>query len=142
MVLPFYEVDGPTTPSAPGNSKVGKIVATDGSQATAEAPVLLDESGNFQAQPVAYQHWTIDRLDVPTRSPTQLFASPLAGRKRITIKNNGDDTIEVGHSNALAIGLGLALAAGESWTEALGANVQVWVVANSGTQDVIGMEFA
>jgi hypothetical protein len=47
--LPFYDVDGPATPLAPTNNKVGKVVATDGSEATAEAPVFLDGSGNFQS---------------------------------------------------------------------------------------------
>jgi hypothetical protein len=74
---------------------------------------------------------------------SEIVATPLAGRKKITIQNLSSNVIYIGFDNTVTVSNGLQLPKNSSFSEALGENVDVWLIANSGaSNDVRVLEAA
>jgi hypothetical protein len=75
-------------------------------------------------------------ISIPTTAGgTALFASPLAGRQRVEIQNLGNKAIFVGFGTVTAAN-GTRIAAGATFTQMLGPDLDMKAIAESGTQDV------
>jgi hypothetical protein len=66
----------------------------------------------------------------------ELASTPLAGRKFITVQNEGNQDIFIGHSNAVTTGNGIKVSKKSSATFELGEDIDVWAISGSAGQDV------
>lgn len=71
-----------------------------------------------------------------------LFATPLAGRQRVTVQNlSANKAIYLGFGTVSAAN-GIRVAGGATWTEMLGKNQVLKAIAESGSQDVRVLQLA
>ncbi len=76
-----------------------------------------------------------------TAGGVALFASPLAGRRKVEIQNLGSKAIFVGLGTVTAAN-GVRVAAGGTMTQELGPDIALKAIADSGTQDVRVLQLA
>lgn len=76
-----------------------------------------------------------------TAGGVALFASPLAGRKKVEVQNLGNKAIFVGFGTVTAAN-GIRVAAGGTYTTSLGADLALKAIAESGSQDTRVLQLA
>lgn len=76
-----------------------------------------------------------------TAGGVALFASPLAGRRRVEIQNLGNKAIFVGLGTVTAAN-GVRIAAGGTMSQELGPDIALKAIAESGAQDVRVLQIA
>lgn len=77
-----------------------------------------------------------------TGTAAEVVATPLAGRKGVTIQNRGDKSVFVGEAVGVTAATGLEIPKKSSLTLPLGENCDIFMIADSGTQDVRFLEIA
>jgi len=76
-----------------------------------------------------------------TAGGVALFASPLAGRRKVIVQNMGNKAIILGFGTVTASN-GVLVPAKAVWTDELGPNIDLKAIAESGTQDVRVLQLA
>ena len=71
-----------------------------------------------------------------TGTAAQVLASPLAGRRLVTIQNKGTDSVYLGHSAGVTTANGIEIPKKSSATYELGEDVDLYMISASGSQDV------
>jgi hypothetical protein len=66
----------------------------------------------------------------------ELAATPLAGRRFITIQNEGTVDVFIGHANTVTTANGIKISKKSSATFELGEDIDVWAISGSAGQDV------
>lgn len=66
----------------------------------------------------------------------ELAATPLAGRRFITIQNEGSVDVFIGHANTVTTANGIKVSKKSSATFELGEDIDVWAISGSAGQDV------
>lgn len=77
-----------------------------------------------------------------TTTAAEVLASPLANRREVTIQNEGQQAVYIGSSAGVTASNGLKISKGASATFEWGANVDIFMIADSGSQDVRFLESA
>jgi hypothetical protein len=77
-----------------------------------------------------------------TNTASEIAASPLLGRKRIMIQNLGNRAIFIGFNNTISTSNGLRVAAGGFLEMPFGEDLDIFAIADSGTQDIRVVEIA
>lgn len=77
-----------------------------------------------------------------TTTAAQVLGTALAGRRAVTIQNNGSQDVFLVESGATAKAAGLKIPKRSSATYDLGPDIDIYLVADSGTQDVRLLEVA
>lgn len=77
-----------------------------------------------------------------TATAAEVLASPLANRREVTIQNEGTQPVYVGSSAGVTAANGLKISKGASATFEWGANVDIFMISASGSQDVRFLESA
>lgn len=72
-------------------------------------------------------------------TPVKLVAQPLAGRRLLVVQNNGTEPIRVGNENVSATA-GILIKAGDAKDFPFGEQIEVYVVATTGTAKVGGFQ--
>lgn len=77
-----------------------------------------------------------------TTTAAEVVATPLAGRKKVVIQNKGNKDIYLGFDNTVSSSNGIEIPARATFSEEIGENIDVFLIADSGTQDVRILELA
>ena len=77
-----------------------------------------------------------------TTTAAEVLGTPLAGRQSVTIQNRGNQSVFLIESAATAKTLGIEIPARSSATYDIGEDVNIFLVADSGSQDVRLLELA
>lgn len=77
-----------------------------------------------------------------TTTATQFVSSALSGRREITIQNRSSNSMYLGNDNTVTTSTGLEIPKGASATFELSDNVQIWLIAGSGSNSGMIMEAA
>lgn len=77
-----------------------------------------------------------------TTTAAQVVSTSLANRKEITIQNEGTQSVYIGVDNTVTAANGIKISKNSSATYAWGPNIQIWMIAASGSQDVRILESA
>lgn len=77
-----------------------------------------------------------------TGTASELAATPLANRSKLEIQNLGNRDVFISTSNAVTLANGFLIPSGSSYSESLSADVDIWAIAESGTQDIRIAEYA
>lgn len=120
---------------------------------TASDVVTANQGGTWTVAATQSGTWTVGTTQAgfaswkvsaaaPTTSAAQLVSTPLTGRVRIIIENNGGQTVYLGTTNAVTSSNGLVLPKGSDVEMDLAAGAQIWAIAASGTGDLRISEFA
>ena len=80
-------------------------------------------------------------VDVTTTA-AEVVATPLTGRKRILIQNRGTAPIYLGNSAGVTAANGIAIPRRTSFESPWGEDLDIFLIAGSGTQDVRILELA
>lgn len=85
--------------------------------------------------------WQVNAATVTTTA-AEIAATPLDGRKYVTVQNNGSQDIAVGTSGAVTFANGLIVPKKSSASFAWGESLDIYAIADSGSQDVRVAEYA
>lgn len=77
-----------------------------------------------------------------TGTAAQVLASPLAGRREVTIQNEGSQDVYIGSSAGVTTANGIKVSKRSSATYEFGEDIDIFMIADSGTQDVRFLESA
>lgn len=77
-----------------------------------------------------------------TTSAAEVLASPLAGRREVTIQNEGNKAVYVGSSAGVTSANGIKISKNSSATFEWGEDINIFMIADSGSQDVRFLESA
>lgn len=78
--------------------------------------------------------------DDVTTTAAEVLAAPLAGRREVTIQNEGSQPVYIGSSVGVTAGNGIKVSKNSSATFEWGEDINIFMIANSGTQDVRFLE--
>jgi hypothetical protein len=84
----------------------------------------------------------LNSQDDVTTTAAQVLTSPLAGRREVTIQNEGSQAVYVGSSAAVTSSNGIKISKNSSATFEFGEDINIFMIADSGTQDVRFLESA
>lgn len=77
-----------------------------------------------------------------TTTASEVAATPLAGRVKITLQNKGSNSVYIGMNSSVTSSNGLEIPKNSSYTEDLAENVELWAISASGTNDLRVFEAA
>lgn len=77
-----------------------------------------------------------------TATAAEVLASPLSGRREVTIQNKGSQPVYIGSSAGVTSANGMEIPKGASATFEWGENVNIFMISASGSQDVRFLESA
>lgn len=77
-----------------------------------------------------------------TTTAAEVLSSPLAGRREVTIQNNGTNDVYLGSSAAVTAANGIRIPKGSSATYEFGEDINIFMISATGTQDVRFLESA
>lgn len=77
-----------------------------------------------------------------TTTAAEVLASPLAGRQTVTIQNRGNQTVYIGSSVGVTSANGVAIPGRSSATYDFGEAIDIFMIAESGSQSVRFLEVA
>lgn len=80
--------------------------------------------------------------DDVTTTAAEVLASPLAGRRFVTIQNEGNRNVYVGSSAGVTAANGIKISRNSSATFEWGEDINIFMIAQNGTQDVRFLEQA
>lgn len=75
-----------------------------------------------------------------TTTAAEVLASPLAGRREVTIQNEGSQAVYIGSSAGVTSANGIKISKNSSATFEWGEDIDIFMVADSGSQDVRFLE--
>jgi hypothetical protein len=75
-------------------------------------------------------------VETVTTTAAQVLASPLSGRKEVTIQNEGNSDVYLGHNASVTSANGIKLSKSSSATYLIPAGVNIYMIAASGSQSV------
>jgi len=75
-----------------------------------------------------------------TTTAAEVLASPLAGRREVTIQNEGNSDVYVGSSAGVTSANGIKISKNSSATFEWGEDINIFMIAASGSQDVRFLE--
>lgn len=75
-----------------------------------------------------------------TTTAAQVLASPLAGRREVTIQNEGSQAVYIGSSAGVTAANGIKVSKNSSATFEWGEDIDIFMIAASGSQDVRFLE--
>lgn len=102
----------------------------------------VDVSGStVNFTPASYTAMKASAATVTT-SAAQVLASPLANRKELTIQNEGNQDVYIGHDATVTSSNGIKLSRSSSATYLIPAGVDVYMISSSGSQSVRFLELA
>ena len=70
----------------------------------------------------------------------ELVSTPMTGRKKILVQNEGDKPIYIGYDNTVTTSNGIKISKNSSWTELVGENLDIWAISTDAGQSVRIME--
>lgn len=65
-----------------------------------------------------------------------VIGTTISGRGRVLIQNQGSKAIAIGFDNTVTFATGIVIAAKSNWSEEIGEFIDIYAIAESGTQDV------
>lgn len=77
-----------------------------------------------------------------TTAAAEVLATPLAGRREVTIQNEGSQSVYIGSSALVTAANGIKISKNSSATFEFGEDINIFMIADSGTQDVRFLESA
>ena len=77
-----------------------------------------------------------------TTTAAEVLATPLAGRQTVTIQNRGNQSVFIGDDNTVTSATGIEVPSRSSATYDLGEAINIFMIADSGSQDVRLLEVA
>jgi hypothetical protein len=81
-------------------------------------------------------------ISIPnTAGGTALFASPLAGRRKVIVQNLDNQAIYLGFG-AVTVAGGIRVAGGATWTDELGPDIALKAISEGATADVRVLQLA
>lgn len=84
----------------------------------------------------------LNSAETVTTTAAQVLVSPLANRKEVTIQNEGTKAVYVGSSASVTAANGIKISKNSSATFNWGPNIDIYMIAASGSQDVRFLEAA
>ena len=84
----------------------------------------------------------LNSQDDVTTTAAEVLASPLAGRRSVTIQNEGNRAVYVGSSAGVTSSNGIKISRNSSATYEWGEDINIFMIAATGTQDVRFLEEA
>ena len=77
-----------------------------------------------------------------TTTAAEVLASPLSGRREVTIQNEGNSAVYLGSSASVTSANGVKISKNSSATFEFGEDIDIFMIADSGSQDVRFLEAA
>lgn len=101
--------------------------------------LAINTNGSINAKEVEYTSMKHSQETVTTTA-AQVLATPLSGRREVTIQNEGTANVYMGFNNTVTSANGLKISKASSATFMIPAGVNIYMIAASGSQDVRFLE--